>query len=67
MNRGINMLDGFVAMAMELALGVHHMFARMPQFLDRIVDARVGWHHRGSRRNCRWRLGSGSHYREGQS
>jgi hypothetical protein len=40
----VDMLDRFGAMAMELAVGVLHMFTCVPQLLDRIVHARVRWH-----------------------
>jgi hypothetical protein len=38
------MLDRFIAMPMKLALGVHHVFASVPQLLNRIVYAGVGRH-----------------------
>jgi len=37
----VQMLDGFVAMSMELALGVRQMLPGAPHHFDRLVDARV--------------------------
>ena len=64
MNRRVDVLNRFVAVAMEFALGVRHMISCATQRFERVFHTRMRrhWHRnrRSSHNRCHWRFGTGS-------